>query len=207
MPQHSSPPSGLSQAGSLELDRICASPESEGVDRRIRKTRQRLQAGLLLLMKEKPLGQITMREICRTADVGRSTPYTHYRDVEDILEQMEAALYDDLAGLLAHYPAQGEPPGREAWFTQFFSMAQRNGLLLEVLLCYGGDMAYLNRCRVLCEEHIRNILAAADSENSWHAAFLCGALMSLLRQWVRGKCAEPPTYMAAMTVGFLGRLG
>lgn len=207
MPQHSSQPSGLSQAGSLELDRICEPPDSEGLDRRIRKTRQRLQAGLLLLMKEKPMGQITMREVCRTADVGRSTPYTHYRDVEDILEQMEAALYNGLASLLAQYPAQGTPAGREAWFTLFYTLARRNGLLLEVLLCHGGDAAFLSRCMALCEGQIQSAVAGSGPESEWHASFLCGALTSLLRQWVRGGCAEPPAQMAAMTVGFLGRLG
>lgn len=192
------------QNSGLELDRLCAPADAEGVDRRIRKTRQRLQAGLLLLMKEKPIAQITMREICRRVDVGRSTPYTHYRDVEDILEQMEAALYEELAELLPKYPGGGDAAARKDWFTRLFLLAQRNGLLLEVLLCHDGDPAFLARVSALCEAGIRDAQPLGTEHLDWRVTFLLGALTSMVRQWAKGGCAESPKELAQMTVGFLG---
>lgn len=59
-------------------------------------------------MKEEPLSQITMREVCRRADVGRSTPYSHFRDVEDILDQLEATFFQALTELLDAYPAHAD---------------------------------------------------------------------------------------------------
>ncbi len=186
----------------LEMNRLGPPAEAKKMDRRVRKTRQRLQTGLLLLMKEKPLSQITMREICRRADVGRSTPYTHYRDVEDILEQMEGALYDATAVLLPQYPA-GAKAGQIAWLTAFYALAQRNGLLLEVLLCHDGDPAFLCRLLSLCEEGVAAVQAADAPYGDWRVSFVTGGLTAMVRQWVRGGCTESPEELARMTLSFL----
>lgn len=62
MPDYQVPSLESAISGPLNFDPICPD-ENIGTDRRIRKTRQRLQAALLLLMKEEPLSQITMREV------------------------------------------------------------------------------------------------------------------------------------------------
>ncbi|BCH22913.1 TetR family transcriptional regulator [Mesorhizobium sp. L-8-10] len=52
------------------------------IDRRVARTRSRLQQALLKLAAEKGYGAVTVEDICREADVGRSTFYTHYPDKE-----------------------------------------------------------------------------------------------------------------------------
>ena len=129
MPDYQVPSLESAISGPLNFDPICPD-ENIGTDRRIRKTRQRLQAALLLLMKEEPLSQITMREVCRRADVGRSTPYSHFRDVEDILDQLEATFFQALSQLLDAYPAHADMEEKAQWFVQLFILARRHGLYL-----------------------------------------------------------------------------
>ena len=50
-------------------------------DRRIRYTRYALQNALIVCMQQKPFNRITVREICETADINRSTFYMHYKDI------------------------------------------------------------------------------------------------------------------------------
>ena len=133
MPDYQVPSLESAISGPLNFDPICPD-ENIGTDRRIRKTRQRLQAALLLLMKEEPLSQITMREVCRRADVGRSTPYSHFRDVEDILDQLEATFFQALSQLLDAYPAHADMEEKAQWFVQLFILARRHGLYLDLLL-------------------------------------------------------------------------
>lgn len=52
-------------------------------------TRQKIDEVFLALFKEKPLAQITVKEICAQAQINRSTFYTYYVDV--------IALHDHLA--------------------------------------------------------------------------------------------------------------
>lgn len=53
---------------------------SGSIDRRVTRTRSLLQQALLKLTAEKAYTAVTVEDICREADVGRSTFYTHYPD-------------------------------------------------------------------------------------------------------------------------------
>ena len=69
-------------------------------DRRVRYTKQVLGECLIRLLKEKPLSQVTVSELCRMAEINRSTYYTHYANPYDQLEQMERELLDNLAHIM-----------------------------------------------------------------------------------------------------------
>ena len=57
----------------------------ERVDRRVGRTRRLLKAAVLDLIREKSYEEVTIQEIVRRADVGRSTFYSHYASKEDLL--------------------------------------------------------------------------------------------------------------------------
>ena len=61
---------------------------AEKTDRRKVMTQKMLKDALIELMKDKPLHQISIKKICETADVNRSTFYNHY--------ETQFALYDDI---------------------------------------------------------------------------------------------------------------
>ena len=50
-------------------------------DRRIRKTKTQLRAGLAKLMQTKSLKEITVKELVEEVDINRSTFYLHYTDL------------------------------------------------------------------------------------------------------------------------------
>ena len=59
--------------------------------------------GLAQLLLEKDLSSITVRELTDLADVNRGTFYTHYRDLYDMLEQMEQEMFQELEDMLDSY--------------------------------------------------------------------------------------------------------
>jgi AcrR family transcriptional regulator len=60
----------------------------ESTDLRIRRTRERLGAALIALLEDKPIEEVTMRQVLDRAGVGRSTFYLHYRfDFRDRAKQ------------------------------------------------------------------------------------------------------------------------
>ena len=62
-------------------------------DRRIERTRNRLGNALIALIQEKPIDEVTVREVLHRAGVGRSTFYVHYRDKDDLfLSELEQGL-------------------------------------------------------------------------------------------------------------------
>lgn len=47
-------------------------------DTRVQFTRNALKEAMLTLMKEKPVGRMTVKELCETAGINRGTFYLHY---------------------------------------------------------------------------------------------------------------------------------
>ncbi|MFJ7732490.1 TetR/AcrR family transcriptional regulator [Lysinibacillus sp. NPDC097231] len=65
-------------------------------DLRVVKTKQALHNGLLTLLSEKPLENITIAEICRVAKVNRGTFYLHYEQKEGLFEEYFQEIMEDL---------------------------------------------------------------------------------------------------------------
>lgn len=66
------------------------------LDIRIQNTKSQIQNGLLELLKQKPLNDITTKDIIESAEVSRKTFYTYYKDKRDLLMEIEGAIITDL---------------------------------------------------------------------------------------------------------------
>jgi len=61
----------------------------EKVDQRVMLTKRLLKESLVSLLKEKTIYRITIRELCDTAGINRSTFYKYYGSQFDLLQEME----------------------------------------------------------------------------------------------------------------------
>lgn len=65
------------------------------MDRRVRKTKSQLRAGLAQLMREKSIREITVKELVDKVDINRSTFYLHYSDIPGMLKEIEDEILED----------------------------------------------------------------------------------------------------------------
>lgn len=65
-------------------------------DKRIKYTKMFLKESMIKLLKEKPLSKITVTELCKEAEINRSTYYNHYLDPYDQIEKLETEFICDL---------------------------------------------------------------------------------------------------------------
>lgn len=68
-------------------------------DRRSLKTKRAIRNAFLELLKHKNINRISIVEISKLADLGRGTFYLHYKDVYELMEQLEQELIEDLSRL------------------------------------------------------------------------------------------------------------
>jgi AcrR family transcriptional regulator len=159
-------------------------------DRRVARTRRTLREALIALIQERGWGALTVQDVCARADVGRSTFYTHFADLEDLLtgglDDLAAALRRELApradqpfpfalGLLAHAHAQ-----------------QR---LFRALAGKRSGQAVLGRFRAfvldLVQDDVAALAPAGDSRDA-AARFIAGGLLELLAWWLDARPALGP---------------
>ncbi|MCD8341716.1 MAG: TetR/AcrR family transcriptional regulator [Clostridiales bacterium] len=58
-------------------------------NQRVRISKAMLKSGLLKLLREKPLSQITVYELCKVSQINRTTFYKYYGSQEELLNEIE----------------------------------------------------------------------------------------------------------------------
>ena len=77
------------------------------MDRRVRKTKSQLRAGLAQLMREKSIREITVKELVDKVDINRSTFYLHYSDIPGMLKEIEDEILEEMGRAIQEHPIEG----------------------------------------------------------------------------------------------------
>lgn len=59
------------------------------MDLRVQKTLKGIRSALIDLAKNKPLEQITVKELCQRALINKATFYSHYDNINELIEEIE----------------------------------------------------------------------------------------------------------------------
>lgn len=76
------------------------------MDRRIKRTRTAVFNAMLDLMVEKDAAKITVLELCKRADINKSTFYLHYKSMDDCLQSCFQAIMDGVIEISKHIKYQ-----------------------------------------------------------------------------------------------------
>lgn len=174
---------------------------SETLDRRVRKTRQQLRRCLSILLKEKKIQDISVRELTEMADLNRGTFYLHYKDVFDLLEKIELELLEELNMALAKHQKDElrEKPSR--LFIDVFQCVQNNADMVQILLGENGDLNFSNRVRsVVREKCLEDWMATFHDKKSTlfdaYYSFIVSGCIGLVMYWLQNDLRESPQEMA-----------
>ena len=108
-------------------------------DRRTKYTKSVIRQALFDLLKEKPLNKITVTDICKMADINRSTFYSYYEDVYALLTQIQNELFENIVLTLAN----------DNWFNDILHLIDQNRDLCQVLIGPHGDSSFIRQLMYL----------------------------------------------------------
>lgn len=173
-------------------------------DRRVKRTCEALQQSLLALMQHQPLEQITVRELCQKADINRGTFYLHYRDVYDLLNQIEEELLGELESVLEKYQPGNILPNISKIFTEVYELVQRNSEIVGILMGDNGEWNFINRLnQILREKCLRDWVEhfRAESHETFdtYYVFIISGCMGLVQYWLANGMKETPQELAELT--------
>ena len=120
--------------------------KGEKMDRRVRKTRAQLRAGLARLMQQKNIKEITVKELVDEIDINRSTFYLHYTDIYQMLQSIEGELMEDILEAIKEHPL--DPGMKEEGYSfaiQLFRILAANKDICAALMGPNGDMAFVEK--------------------------------------------------------------
>ena len=186
-------------------------------DRRIHRTKRLLKEALFTLILEKGYDGVTVEDITRKADLGRTTFYLHYRDKQALLLKSIDAIADDLLGQISRTNLLG---GEANAFPSFIEMRQMNPVLLvfqhagenaslyQIILRGGSATSAAGRFREIIStaakaffgSNLRQTVIDRQPEVPLDvlANYFAGSLLSLVTWWLENGMPYPPERMASI---------
>lgn len=183
--------------------------ENSRKDPRVRLTHELLRRAFMTLLAEKPLEEISIKELCDLAGVNRSTFYAHYTDLHDLLRQIEDEMFEEFRRALDTL----YQPGRDGLepvvvTTGVFQCLKDNSDLCVVTLGPHGDKNFalrLLQCgREYCfQNYERYFKGATRQQVEYCYAFISSGCIGLLGRWLEDGMQMPPAELARMAEGII----
>ena len=165
------------------------------IDRRAARTRGALGEALVRLTQRQGYDGVRVGDVCRAADVGRSTFYAHYADKDDLKRR---AMGDHLRAVIVEATGDEGCPDPLGFALPLFRHARDHRELRRAL---GGTQGATIATEVLSEvvrDHVRSVLRLGDGPDpdqtppEASAVFVAGAWMALCTWWLdRGAVRSP----------------
>lgn len=177
-------------------------------DRRVRKSKEALKNSLIELMREKPVNNITVKELVTRADLNRSTFYNYYSDIPDMLSKLEDELYNEfLYTLEAHIPKKEKvvdvSKGGHKFIEDMCSVIKNNYEFCRCIFSKNGDLNFLFKLEEMIENNLKNQLREIFDGKIDHLtyvySFFKSGYIGILKEWMKGGCVESSEEIANIT--------
>ena len=178
--------------------------EEKREDRRIRKTKRLLRQGLSQLMMQKKIKDISVRELAELVDINRGTFYIHYRDIYDMVAQIENEMYEDFKRILESHVVPTDE-GSLRFLIDFYTYISANHEMVTALLSSNGDIAFLTRIQDMLHVRAMKILGQRYPEQNtrdfeFFYDFVAAGTVQLLNTWLTKETHKTPQEMAELTI-------
>ena len=168
-------------------------------NRLIRETDEKIIRTVYAMMTQehRPIGKITVREICEKTGVHRSTFYAHYQDVYDLVEKVEQSMSRQLTESFFR-KLDENAPARDC-FAEIFAFIRAHREFYLYYLTESRQYGILQ----LAWETVRDRAAAVGAgpqkfgaqtaeEMEYHGVFFLVGMTALVRMWLQKGCREEP---------------
>ena len=159
-------------------------------------TARLMDEALLRLLEKKDFDFITVKEICKTAGVNRSTFYLHYETIDDLLKETVEMVSRGFASRFEEVKEQADPNKvltTESFLRPYLAYIRDNkkiyGLMHEKPDLFAIEEKW-NRIYkdyfVKALDHFR----VPDTEKPYVLSFYIEGVLGIVRAWVRGGCED-----------------
>ena len=168
-------------------------------NRLIRETDEKIIRTVYRMMTQehRPIGKITVREICERADIHRSTFYAHYRDVYDLVERVEENMSRQLTETF--FRKLDESASARDCFTEIFTFIRDHREFYTYYLSESDRFGVLRLTWTIVQERYagahmtpQHFGASNQSEMAYHGVFFLQGMTAVVRMWLENGCREEP---------------
>lgn len=165
-------------------------------DRRTKYTKTVIRQALFDLLQDKPITKITVTDICKIADINRSTFYSYYEDVYALLTSIQNELFENVVFTLAS----------ENWFDDLLKLVDQNKDLCQVLIGPHGDTSFIRQLMYLGYDNSLKMWGETYPKASpelldYAYAYMSNGVIGILESWVYNGYKQTIEEVGAILMG------
>ncbi|MGN1195477.1 MAG: TetR/AcrR family transcriptional regulator [Acutalibacteraceae bacterium] len=157
-------------------------------NKRRRESREKIEKVFFDLIQTRELSQITVTDICKKAQLNRTTFYANYVDVYELADSVRRSLENNMAVL---YSDDIENGTNSNDYLRLFRHIKDNQQIYNTYFKIGYDNQYkiVRYDTNLAKEHFGNKFI------EYHCEFFRSGVTSIIKLWLAGGCKETPEEM------------
>ena len=173
-------------------------------ERRVRRTRAMILAGFIQLMQQKPVKDISVRELADLVDINRSTFYLHYTDIYDLLEQTENGLMDQFLAIIDKNHTNLTLQEFSDKLEQFFAILAENQPLCRALIAFVRKLE-----KLIAEDGVKTLRLLSDEKDldaqdlNYVTSFFLSGCVGMIDLWLQDGCQQSAQHMADLSMKLL----
>lgn len=169
-------------------------------NRKTRYTKMAIQDSLFELMGKKPIEKITITELCKNADINRTTFYAHYSDQYDLLSKIENETISWAKEAISNLTIKNNKHENINMLEGIFQYIVENSKNLKILMSERGDINFQKQIFTIIYNECGISFSPAGNENSnirnEYFIFVVNGSIGLLQHWLKGDMSKTAREMA-----------
>lgn len=163
-------------------------------NQRYQSTEEKIQKALFSLLRIRKYNDISIKEICYEAGINRSSFYSHYYDINDLMIKTEQNLSKEISKIFnPNMIWDGKV------FENLFEFLLKNKDFYKSYLetneqTFMEINDFTNYISLINKHSLK--LDFNDNEKIYHMAFFAGGIKAMSKTWLKTGCKETPAEMA-----------
>lgn len=175
---------------------------------KFKNTAAKMDTALLNLMERKDFNDITVSEICKEADVNRTTFYLHYGNVYELLCEIKDELvknflaqYDEQVAIedLKNYNGEEFVFNSPKYLVPYLEFIKKNKTVFKVFMNNPDKLNIADNDRLNLNEflatNIRKNGFSDDRIISYMSKFYLTGVMAITSKWIEGDCKDDISFI------------
>jgi len=181
---------------------VCVGLEEKKMEnRKIKYTKMVIREGFLSLLAKKPIGKITVKDICEHADINRGTFYHYYKDVYHLQQVIEDEMFAKFESM---QPLRKNSTLKEIT-TAAVSLLNKEREVSRAFLGQHGNTSFIERVLNMCRENTfvlysDNGIGREDLDYIYN--FMLFGSIKLIKMWVANDFKQKPEVI----IGYISKL-
>ncbi len=177
-------------------------------NQRVALSKRLLKDALMQLLSKKHINDISVSELCRTAQINRTTFYRHYQTPHDVLMDLEM---DFVQSFHSTPVTSMDPDGMRQYAIRMCCFLYDNREIVKLFIVNNMDQDFMSVFQNMSDSFLRTRMlkykgrpADADTIRLVSTFFAAGSY-SLIRQWLMEELPKSPLEIADLILGSFNR--